>query len=294
VLCVTDGNLYLEAALLLDEYLDVDMVVPAAYASDAGYDAVIFDRFAPTKAPAAPALYLAAPGGGAAPLAVTGSIEHPLFDRLEPKHPLLRFTALRDVNVTRAQLAKPAPGDAVVAADSRGPLIVTGERAGRRFAALTFDVRESDLPLRVAWPLIVLNAIDWFTASEHAYVSSSPVGRALRVALPAGVTHARLREPGAHERELKVTGGELLLTPGRAGFHRLAFDGGEQLLAVNLREPTRRSLAPQPRLMLGKTAAARPVLGASGLSQPAWVLLAMGALLLLCGEWITYHRRWTV
>jgi hypothetical protein len=181
-----------------------------------------------------------------------------------------------------------------VAADARGPLIVAGDRTERRFVALTFDVRESDLPLRVAWPLLVLNAIDWFTANEHDYVSSSPVGRALRLPLPAGVTAARLREPGGHERELKAAAGELVLTPTRTGFHRIAFDGGTQLIAVNLREPTRRSLAPQPRLLLGKRAAPRPVLSASGLAQPPWVLLALGALLLLCAEWITYHRRWTV
>jgi hypothetical protein len=294
VLCVSAANLYLQAALLLDEYLDVDVVAPAAYTAADGYDAVIFDRFVPKEPPVAPAFYIAPSADSAGPLAVTGELERPLFDALRNKHPILRFTALRDVNVSRAVLVKPAPGDTVVAADARGPLIVAGERAGHRFAALTFDVRESDLPLRVAWPLIVLNTLDWFTASEHDYVSASSVGRPIRVELPPGTRKVRLREPGGGERELPVSSGEVVLTPSRAGFYRLDVDGTPRYLAVNLAEATRRDLTPQRRLLVGARAAPRPEAPGPGLAQPPWALLAAAALLLLCAEWITFHRRWTV
>jgi Ca-activated chloride channel homolog len=294
VLCVSDGNLYLQAALLLDEYLDVDAIEPSAYTSADGYDAVIFDRFAPAAAPPVPALYIAPAGGRAGPLPVTGVIERPLFDTLQQKHPVLRFTALRDVNVASAGLVKPERGDAVLAADARGALIVAGEREGRRFVALTFDVRESDLPLRVAWPLLVLNTIDWFTTSEHEYVSSSAVGRPVTVELPAGTTQARLRDPGGRERDLPVVAGKATFTPNRAGLYRLATQDGERWLAVNLGEQTRRDLSPQSKLLLGASVAPRPRAAAPGLSQPPWMLLAAGALLLLCAEWISYHRRWTV
>jgi Ca-activated chloride channel homolog len=294
VLCVSDGNLYLQAALLLDEYLDVDVVAPGAYASAAGYDAVIFDRVAPAQAPAVPALYIAPAGEDAGPLAITGVIERPLFDELQQKHPVLRFTALGDVNVSRAALVEPARGDVVVAGDRRGPLIIAGERAGQRFVALTFDVRESDLPLRAAWPLLVLNTLDWFTASEEAYESSSVVGRPLTVELPEAVQTARLRDPDGRERALPASSGKVVLTPSRAGLYRLTSAGGERLLAVNLAERTRRDLAPQPQLLLGATAAPRPTAASPGLAQPPWALLAAAALLLLCAEWLTYHRRWTV
>jgi hypothetical protein len=294
VLCVSDGNLYLEAALLLDEYLDVDVITPSAYGAAAGYDAVIFDRFAPAQAPSVPALYIAPAGGRAGPLAVTGTIDRPLFDTLQQKHPVLRFTALRDVNVASAVLVKAERGDAVIAGDARGPLIVAGEREGRRFVALTFDVRESDLPLRVAWPLLVLNTLDWFTASEHEYVSSSAVGRPLTVELAAGMLRARLRDPDGRERDLPIADGKVVLTPSRAGLYRLTSDGVERWLAVNLAEQTRRDLAPQPQLLLGASVAPRPKAAAPGLSQPPWALLAAVALLLLCAEWISYHRRWTV
>ena len=51
VLLVTEGNAYLEAALLLDEYLDVTQVPPARYAAVASraWDAVIFDGVTPPR-----------------------------------------------------------------------------------------------------------------------------------------------------------------------------------------------------------------------------------------------------
>jgi hypothetical protein len=294
VLCVTEGNLYLEAALLLDEYIDVDVVSPPAYGSADGYDAVIFDRFAPEAVPSAPALYLGLQPGDAAPLEVRGAIERPTFDRVEAKHPLLRFTALRDVNVARAALAKPGPGDRVVAGDPRGPLIVAGEREGRRFVALTFDVRESDLPLRVAWPLLVLNVVDWFTGGDSAVASSTSVGRSTAIELPENVARARLHGPDGGEREIAVMEGKLTFTPQRAGFYRVVFDGGERIVAANLSERTRRDLAPQPELVVGEAVAARPAVREPGLQRAPWVLLAAFALLIVCVEWITYHRRWTV
>lgn len=294
VLCVTEGNLYLEAALLLDEYLDVDVVTHAAYRSADGYDAVIFDRFAPPAPPSAPALHLAPPGGGASPFEIQGSFERPLFERLETEHPVLRFTALRDVNVARAARVDVHETDRVLAGEPRGPLIVAGEREGRRFVALTFDVRESDLPLRVAWPLLVLNAIDWFTAAEGADVAAASVGRQLTIELPRGVKHAVVRDPAGREQTLPAPHGKLVLVPSRAGFHRVSWDGGERTVAVNPSEATRRDLSPQPQLVIGKRAAARPEVRAPGFQHPPWVLLAAAALLIVCLEWLTYHRRWTV
>ena len=58
VLLVSEGNRYLEAALLLDEYLSVDEIAPSKYVDALGYDVVIFDRFLPPAAPRAAAFYV--------------------------------------------------------------------------------------------------------------------------------------------------------------------------------------------------------------------------------------------
>lgn len=176
VLAVTEGNRYLEAALLLDELLRVDRVTPANYTDAAGYDVVIFDAFAPRAPPGVPALYLAPPGGqGASPFAVTGTMTRPYVDALVHDHPLVRGLALRDVNIAEAQRVTALPGDQVLARTGTAPLLVAGHRQGRAIVALAFDVRRSDLPLRVAWPLLVLRSIEHLTTEQNA--SENALGR---------------------------------------------------------------------------------------------------------------------
>jgi hypothetical protein len=296
VLCVTDGNRYLEAALLLDEYLDVDMVTPPQYTSAARYDVVIFDRFVPAESPGRPALYLEPQGTShAQPLEVVGRIARPFFDHLLREHPVLRFTALRDANVASALLVRPEPEDSVLAGDARGALIVAGKRAGQPFVALTFDLQASDLPLRVAWPLLLLNTIDWFTGDRQDYVPAATVGKPVTIPLPEGVKGVRLRGPDRRTRELGVSGDKVTLTPSRAGFYRIAWNGGERFVAVNLSPDAHRDLTPQPQLRAGAgTPVARPVVGAAGWQRPPWALLVLAVLLLVTTEWLSYHRRWTV
>ncbi|MFI5305851.1 MAG: VWA domain-containing protein [Polyangiales bacterium] len=294
VLCVSEGNRYLEAALLLDEYLDVDLVTPARYAGTSGYDVVIFDRTLPKTAPGIAALYLDAQGEGASPLVSLGEIAHPRFDKLDANHPVLRYSALRDVNVGRAQLVRPSAQDAVLAADARGPLLVAGTRAGHAFLALTFDVRESDLPLRAAWPLLLLNGLDWLTAAEREEPSSSTVGATLSLTLPSSVKNAELIGPDGRRRKLDADGGKVTLHFTRAGFYRLRAGDDERVIAVSLPADAARDLTPRSRLQVGRLDARRPELRSVSLRHPPWALMLVIALLLLTAEWATYHRRWTV
>lgn len=295
VLCVSEDNRYLEAALLLDEYLTVDVVAPANYASAEGYDAVIYDRFVPPRAPGADAIYLrpAPAAGRVAPLEVTGEVERPLFDRIERDHPILRWTALRDVNVARALLLQPAAGDHVLAADPRTPLIVAGERDGHRFVALGFDVRQSDLPLRVAWPLLILNAIDWFHGEDAGYLSPAEVGDPVRVALPAGVTRARVTGPDGVARTLDALDGAVVTSSRRAGFVRVAADTTEQVVAVNRSPEASGDIAPAAGHR-ERPESAPPVSRREGGGQPAWTWLLLLACAIATLEWAAYHRRWSV
>jgi hypothetical protein len=303
VLCVTDGNRYLEAALLLDEYLDVDTIEPAAYRSSDGHDVVIFDGFVPREPPSVPALYIrphaaeratAATAGRAQPLTVEGEIERPKFSRLAEKHPVLRFTALRDVNVASALLLRTLPGDEVLAADARGPLIVAGQRSGKRFVALAFDIRASDLPLRVAWPLLLLNTIDWFTAESHDFVSSNVVGQSGFVSMPGTLREVAVHGPRGDTRTLPISDGMLALTADRAGFYRLSAQSGDRWLPVNLSPETRRDLTPAQRMLVGTRAAGTPLLDEQRFAFKPFTFLLLAAALLLFADWIAFHRRWTV
>lgn len=293
VAVVSEDDIYLEAALLLDEMLDVREVAPAAFPPSEPFDVAILDRFVPAAPVDADAIWLhpAPEGGATGPLRVTGEIERPFFDRLRREDPLLRHAALGDVNVARALLVEPEASDVIVAADERGPLLVRGMRGAHRFVALTFDVRESDLPLRPAFPLLLLDAIESFAPSDARYRGSILTGEVAHVSLPDGATHATLAS-GAHDVTLPVEEGRATVRLTRAGLHTLETDAGEVLVAANLPAARELDLAPRP-IDLGPAPTESLSLETASARLP-WEWLALAALALLLVEWATFHRRWTV
>jgi von Willebrand factor type A domain/Aerotolerance regulator N-terminal len=302
VMVVTAGNTYLEAALLLDEYLDVSLVTPQQYAETfAGqinaYGVVLFDGVTPTEPPRAHAIYLD-PRGPGAPVKVEAEIKSPGFDRIDRKHPLVRFLALDDVNIAKAHRLIPASGDKVVGASEQGALLVTGTRAGYRFVALGFDPRDSDLPLRIAWPLLLVNSINFFTDDDTSFISSLRTGDVWRIPVRGEVRAAELQGPFGLAVTVPVHESHAIYMGERAGFYELRSkalgEDAKAAFAANLLDVEESRVAPQKALVVdGKTAGG--VLGFSvSLRRELWIYLLIAVVVVAVVEWATYHLRITV
>jgi hypothetical protein len=302
VLVVTAGNTYLEAALLLDEYLDVTDVAPQGYATAiarGGWDAVLFDGVTPAELPKASALYLD-PRGPGGPVRVEGALKTPGFDKVDRKHPAVRFLALDDVNVAEGHRLVPESGDKVLGAADGGasPILVAGTRGGFKFVALGFDVRESDLPLRIAWPLFVLDCINWFTDEDAEYLSAYRTGEVWRIPVGSAVAKAVVKMPDGSKQPVAVHEGRAVLLGERAGFYELGGDAGDDsarpvAFAANLLDAEESAIAPQDKLIVD--GGAGELTGYRfGVRREIWVYLLLAAALLTALEWATYHRRVTV
>ncbi len=296
VLLVTEGNRYLEAALLLDEYLDVTELKPAAYVSAKGHDVVIFDRVLPLHAPEAPALYIApAPVAGRfAPFKVKPAIDRPFFERVDDDHPITRALALRDVNVARALALVPEPGDRLIAQTAKGtPLLVEGTRAGARFIALAFDIRESDLPLRVSFPLFILAAVDRLALEQTSDAARGLVGEPWRLRVPDDVSSAALEDPNGKVTQVAVREHEARLQVTKAGVYSVTAGPLRTLLAANVQAELEGAIAPRDSLIV-KPGSESAGAGVGFLGSRMWPWLAALAAVLLVAEWLSFHRRWTI
>jgi hypothetical protein len=298
VLVVTAGNTYLEAALLLDEYLDVTDVAPAAYPEalkKGTWDAVIFDGATPPEMPKANALYLD-PRGPGAPVKVTDELKKPGFDKVERKHPVVRFLALDDVNVALGHKLVPESGDKVLGASDGGasPLLVTGTRSGFKFVAVGFDVRDSDLPLRTAWPLFVINCVNWFTDEDTQYLSSFRTGDVWRIPVTGGVTAATVKLPDGTVQPVPVHEGRAVFLGERAGFYELTAGEQQTEFTANLLDGAESAIAPRDSLSVDGKPAGEVAGFHVGVRREIWIYLLLAAALLTALEWATYHRRLTV
>jgi hypothetical protein len=309
VLVVSEGNAYLQAALLLDEYLDVTEVTPRLYAQTVAqqrFDAVVFDRVTPAEAPTTSALYLD-PRGAGAPVRVEGELKTPGFDKIDRKHPAVRFVALDDVNVSVAHKLVPGSGDKVVGASDGGqsPILVAGVRGTSKFVALGFDVRDSDLPLRPAWPLFVIDCIDWFTEEDAQYLSSYKTGEVWHVPVGGSAERATVKLPDGTEQAVAVHDGRAVLVGERAGFYEITTaaagapgvetaDAPRVAFAANLTDTGESAITPQDKLVVDGADAGKVAGYHLGVRREVWVYLLLAAAILTALEWATYHRRVTI
>lgn len=302
VLVVTTGNTYLEAALLLDEYLEAQIVTPKQYvdgyaAKTQSYDVVIFDGVTPDAPPKAHALYLD-PRGMGAPVKVGEAIASPGFEKIDRKHPIVRYTALDDVNIARGHKLVPEQGDKVIGASSEGAILVAGSRGPYKFAAMGFDVRESDLPLRVAWPVLLVNTVNFFIDEDVAYISAFRTGEVWRVPLGTDVRDVQVKEPDGTLTQVAVHEGKAVFQGTRAGFYELrAKRGGEDIvsqIAANLADTSESDIVAKPELVVDGKTAGRVQSVAVSVRRDVWIYLLVLAVLIAVLEWGTYHRRVTV
>ena len=298
VLVISKGNTYLEAALLLDEYLDVTTVLPGKPLPSEHFDVAILDGVADALPDTvAAALYLNPPEGGV-PLKLGARLTDFGFDTWDKKSPILRFLALADVQVADGRALTPSPGDRVLGASDQGPILVSGARSGHPFVALGFDPRSSDLVLRVAWPLFVLNAINAFVEEDTGYVSSFRTGEVWRIPAPSSVDSATVTDPRGVQHVVPVKEGRAVYLGEAAGFYKLSAGAGSDAVqsefAANLSDLAESRITPQKELSLGQQKAAPVSIGVPGSKRELWVYLLAAVLALSVIEWITYHRRVTV
>ncbi len=312
VLLVTRGNWFLESLFKADEQIAFDQLTPDVFqpAQAAGFDAVVLDDFLP------PALtdLSSLPGGNflflrRAPLPTEGAeLPHPPVTDLDAASPLLRLVNLRDVTVLRAQpwtLPEPShdPGGWRFTAPVRSlehPLVVTGERGAQRFVALAFGAADSDLPLRVAFPLFIHDAVGWLAGRDHAAATPDAVRAGDSIVLAPGETlwtrPQRTFQPVDNIPAAEKISGPGVFQPRRNGFYlRTDRDGSTRWVAVNTGERAMSALNAFP----GGTAPATPVATLEpGYWKtvppwPPWVYLALAAFALCALEWWSFHRRRT-
>lgn len=303
VLLVTPGNLYLEGPFLLNESLDVDTITPAEYTApnmgdpSAGYDLTVFDRIAPPIADTGNFLYFS-PTGEFSPWEIRGDIEDPIIHSTQRGHAVLRWiTGLRDVNIARARSLQLGEDDRAIATAIGGtPMIVVRETMRRRLMAVAFDIADTDFALRVAYPVLLLNALDWFTRDSASLIEAFRTGNTWFV--PIGdrtVERVTITTPSGRVFDANAQDGRAVFYGEEVGFYTLEF--GEQTVEIagNLANAAESRIAPVADLALGDIETTATLEDASlDLRFDPWMLLIGVAFVLIVFEWATWNRRVTV
>jgi hypothetical protein len=313
-LLITPGNLFLEQAFRHQPGMTLFTAPPGTPVTGedgAGYDLYIFDGVPlPATLPDAPILVVnpqaAADGDPASGEASAGGLLRvgaPFTDTAVIEiadSPLLQFVSWSGVSV-RAARSVTAPGAQTLVAAAGGPLLLAGEQSGRRFAVLTFDLHDSDLPLRIAFPVLMANITAWLNPGQAFDAPTGLLpGEALAITPDTGTTAVLVRKPDGTlwTRVIDAPGAVRFEETDQPGLYTVtmraaAGDRPAGAFAVNLFAPGESALAPAASVSLGQAPASQAQEEAVG-QRELWPWLAALALLLLTGEWWVFFRgtRW--
>lgn len=298
VLLVTKGNWFLEKMLAADQSLTFELLTPDAFQLPLAekFDAVIFDDSMPAGFDLNTAkgnfLFIRK-----TPFATVGvPLDQPLISDTSDSHPAMRLVNLRNVTVVRATalVDPPSGGDwryETLVRSFDHPLMIAGERRGQRLAALALDLTDSDLPLRVAFPLLMSNTLQWLAGENVVHTPALPAGGTFQLsAKQSAWTQPQTKWNGPPKPDPAHLAHDVF-QPLMNGYYLLNEGDRPSWLAVNTfseAESDLRESAP------AAAPAILPRLLAVNLSGwPPWQYLALAALLLFTLEWWLFHRRRT-
>jgi hypothetical protein len=272
VLFVTDGDPYVEAALVAHPGLEVDRMGTAAFATQttasiARYHAVVLDHASlPTGVEHAAIVVFDPTDHDEVALGTT--LRNPRVTGVLGSHPVISGLRFDTVHLDAARAILEASGDDVLLRSGDRAIAVARELPRARLVVFGFATDATDLVRGESFPLLVHHALAWVTDRAEA----TPLARRLGGPLLA---EAGQEITGPDGETIEAPSG-LLPTVSRVGVYHV----GERAIAF------------------GGTDLAGPIgAGATGGTfvtesalPPLAVIVAIGLLLLMLIEWTLLHR----
>jgi hypothetical protein len=316
VLVVTPGNESLEVALnteSLKQVVDLELATPEILktegykkkAAAAEYAFVLYDRCVPEQMPQANTLFI----GNVPPLPGWTMGERapaPGIIDVSSNHPLTQLLELSNVKFVEGRAVMGPPGTNKLIDSDIGPLLAIAPREGFEDAALGVEIIgisaegeafvNTDWPLRLSFPLFVLNTVQYFTVgSESQGTGNVQPGHTVALRSPSNAEKIKVTSPGGAATEL--TRGRFntfsFVQTDELGTYTVAENGKTTgRFAVNLFDSAESNIPPRPEksIQLGSTKVEGQTAW-EGVRREAWKPLLAMALFVLLFEWYIYNRR---
>jgi hypothetical protein len=301
ILLVTEGNLFLEQLFTVLPGVTAFKAAPDSDLLAEPFDMYVFDSIPlpdplpqtdlliinpqPTDVPASSANAL---------LTVTGTFSNTTTTRLA-NSPLLQFVDWRTVNIQQAQRIDAPWAQPLVEAEG-GPLLLIGEQNGRRVAILTFDLHASDLPLQIAFPILMANITSWLSPGQAFEIDGLlQSGDPVTLTPSASSTAVLVTKPDGTVWQQEVGEEALIFTEtNQPGLYAVALRDAQGTraagqFAVNLFAPEESKIQPTSFIQIGQTTVETSENEDVG-QYELWPWLLAAAVIILIIEWWVHFR----
>jgi len=209
------------------------------------------------------------------------------------QHPLLQFVDLTDLRIETALALQPQGGARSLIDGPDMSLLSLIEEPSLRILTLAFDLMQSDLPLRVAFPVLISNLLSWFDPHAGDFAAGQvQAGMPYTVFFETPVERVVVQDPQGKEREYPVQGNPWIFADAQQiGVYIMRYGESKRYLTVSLLDETESDINPAqalPALLPADHAAALQSTGV--VETPLWPYLLLGAVAIVCGEWYVWCR----
>ena len=217
----------------------------------------------------------------------TGHRERPEITSVERSHPVNSFLSYGDLHIENIARREGAPWLKPIVSAGSDPVIWAGDDGHRRVVLIGFDLAQSDLPLKVEFPILLANSLSWLAGRD-----STSMERAIRAGqtatLQTEALNARITTPAGDSTQVASHDGTVVFGDTmRAG--RYEVDGGAPF-GVSLLSEAESNTSPREAI----ETRAGEISGepeAFYSEREAWRWVALFGLMVLMIEWWIYHRR---
>ncbi len=298
LLTSTGPNTFLERGLALQPNLVIDKAQGGASAPTGGgdYDLYVFDGVAPPPDLRGPILLINPPADNGL-VAIAGALERPAVTGQLRDDPIMKGVDLGRVQIADTPaIERPEWARALVESAGR-PLLLAGETGGRRVAVIGFALGRSDLPLTLAYPVLLANLVGWLAPEAGSGLPETVrPGTIVSLTPRTGVDSVLIAAPDGRERRLIPSRGVVLFAatdmPGPYTVREFA---GEReikrgVLTVNLLSADESNTAPQTPQLVSAAAGGGAAGPTSRSRREFWQPLLAAGLLILAVEWWIFYR----
>jgi hypothetical protein len=221
-------------------------------------------------------------------LSATGSVVRPPVLDWDHQHPLLQFVDLTDLRIETALALQPQREAHSLIDGPDMSLLSVIEEPSLRVLTLAFDLMQSDLPLRVAFPVFMSNLLRWLDpSSSDDAVGQVHAGMPYPIFFETPVQHVTVQDPQGKEREYTVQGNPWIFPDAeRIGVYIFRYGDAKRYLTVSLLDQDESDISPATALPSLSAAAASQHAGV--IETPLWSYLLLGGVVILLGEWYVW------
>ncbi len=265
---------------------------PIAVTSASEFICILFHLTAPEVLPPMPAAFFLPPDDN--PLFSLGqSAQQPVLTHWTHGHPLTSYVTFPLLTPAYAQALHPAGWNTPIIESTVGPLLLAGERAGRRYVVTGFDLLPYLGTRNLPASILTLNILGWLSdrTSQSTLYKTGAVLSPQSHLVKATDSPVHVRFPG----DTRFQPVERALSLDRQGVYTFRENGVERLVAVNLLSPEETDLGRPLSLVVDESGGSSHIPQTDRVSRtherPVWPWLLLAVLVLCSLEWWWVARK---